>query len=38
MFSKFLADVKSGVIKISDFDEETMENFRVVIDTFKELK
>jgi predicted ATP-binding protein involved in virulence len=38
MFSKFLADVKSGIIKISDFDEETLENFRVVIDTFKELK
>jgi energy-coupling factor transporter ATP-binding protein EcfA2 len=38
MFSKFLADVKSDVIKISDFDEETLENFRVVIDMFKELK
>jgi energy-coupling factor transporter ATP-binding protein EcfA2 len=38
MFSKFLADVKSGVIKISDFDEETLENFRMVIDMFRELK
>jgi predicted ATP-binding protein involved in virulence len=38
MFSKFLADVKSGVIKISDFDEETLDNFRVVIEMFKGLK
>jgi ABC-type ATPase involved in cell division len=38
MFSKFLADVKSEVIKISDFDEETLENFRVVIEMFKGLK
>lgn len=38
MFSKFLSDVKSGVIKISDFDEETLENFRAVIDMFKGLK
>ena len=38
MFSKFLADVKSGVIRISDFDEETLENFRAVIDMFKGLK
>ncbi len=38
MFSKFLADVKSGVTKISDFDEETLENFRQVIDMFKGLK
>ncbi len=38
MFSKFLADVKSGVVNISDFDEETLENFRQVIDMFKGLK
>ncbi len=38
MFSKFLADVKSEVTKISDFDEETLENFRQVIDMFKGLK
>jgi ABC-type ATPase involved in cell division len=38
MFSKFLADVRSGVIRISDFDEETLENFRQVIEIFKGLK
>jgi AAA15 family ATPase/GTPase len=38
MFSKFLAEVKLGVIKLTDFDEETLENFRQVIDTFKGLK
>jgi len=38
LFSKFLADVKSGVIKISDFDEETLENFRQVVDIFEGLK
>jgi energy-coupling factor transporter ATP-binding protein EcfA2 len=38
MFSKFLADIKSAVIKISDFDEETLENFRKVIEMFKGLK
>ncbi|OFY68571.1 MAG: hypothetical protein A2V64_10290 [Bacteroidetes bacterium RBG_13_43_22] len=38
MFSKFLADIKSGVVKISDFDEETLENFRQVIEMFKGLK
>ncbi len=38
LFSKFLADVKSGVVRISDFDEETLENFRQVVDIFKGLK
>jgi len=38
LFSKFLADVKTGVIKISDFDEETLENFRQVVDIFEGLK
>ncbi len=38
MFSKFLSDVKSGAVKISDFDEETLENFRLVIDMFRGLK
>ncbi len=38
LFSKFLSDVKSGAVKISDFDEETLENFRQVIDIFEGLK
>jgi len=38
LFSKFLADVKSAVVRISDFDEETLENFRQVVDIFKGLK
>ena len=38
MFSKFLSEVRSGAVKISDFDEETLENFRLVIDMFKGLK
>jgi ABC-type ATPase involved in cell division len=38
MFSRFLSDVKAGVIKMSDFDEETNENFRKVIDLFRGLK
>jgi len=38
LFSKFLAEVKTGVIKISDFDEETLENFRQVVDIFEGLK
>ena len=38
MFSRFLTDVKAGIIKVSDFDEETMENFRLVADMLKGLK
>jgi ABC-type ATPase involved in cell division len=38
MFSRLLSDVKSGLIKLSDFDEESLENFRVVIDLLKGLK
>jgi ABC-type ATPase involved in cell division len=38
MFSRFLADVKSEIIKLSDFDEESQENFRNVIDMLKGLK
>ena len=38
MFSRFLSDVKAGVITMNDFDEETNENFRMVIDLFKGLK
>jgi AAA15 family ATPase/GTPase len=38
MFSRFLTDVKAEVIKLSDFDEESFENFKLVIDIFKGLK
>ncbi len=38
LFSKFLTDVKSGEVKISDFDEETLENFRQVVEVFEGLK
>ena len=38
MFSRFLSDVKSGAVKLGDLDEETVENFRMVIDLFKEMK
>jgi predicted ATP-dependent endonuclease of OLD family len=38
LFSRFLSDVKSGLIKIHDFDEESVENFRLVIGMFKVLK
>ncbi|MCJ7446137.1 MAG: AAA family ATPase [Bacteroidales bacterium] len=38
MFSRFLTDVKAGRIKMNDFDEESLENFRQVIDTLKGLK
>jgi ABC-type ATPase involved in cell division len=38
LFSRFLSDVKNGLIKIQDFDEESTENFRIVIGMFKVLK
>jgi predicted ATP-dependent endonuclease of OLD family len=38
LFSRFLSDVKAGLIKIQDFDEESTENFRMVIGMFKVLK
>lgn len=38
LFSRFLSDVKSGVIKSTDLDEETLENFRLVTDLFRGLK
>ncbi len=38
IFSRFLSDVKTGLINISDFDEESIENFRVLIDLFKGFK
>ncbi|MBN1107465.1 MAG: AAA family ATPase [Bacteroidales bacterium] len=30
LFSRFLTEVRSGAIKISDFDEETVENFKML--------
>jgi predicted ATP-dependent endonuclease of OLD family len=38
IFSRFLTDVKDEVIKLPDFDEESLENFKLVIDIFKGLK
>lgn len=38
MFSRFLTDVKAGIVRMSDFDEETTENFRMVADLLKEFK
>lgn len=32
MLSRFLSNVKSGLIKNSDFDEETLENFKLFTD------
>jgi ABC-type ATPase involved in cell division len=38
ILSSFLSDVKSGKIKSSDLDEETLENFRQFTDIIKGLK
>ncbi|HBH85874.1 MAG: hypothetical protein A2X05_07470 [Bacteroidetes bacterium GWE2_41_25] len=38
ILSRFLSGVKAGKVKIDDFDEETNENFRMVIDILKGLK
>jgi AAA15 family ATPase/GTPase len=38
LFSRFLSEVKSGIIKSSDLDEETLENFRLVIYLLEGLK
>jgi AAA15 family ATPase/GTPase len=38
LFSRFLSDVKSGVIKSTDLDEETLENFRLITGLFRGLK
>ena len=37
VYSRFLTEVKAGRIKIADFDEESLENFRKLIDLFKGL-
>jgi ABC-type ATPase involved in cell division len=38
LFSRLLSDVKAGLIKIQDFDEESVENFKRIIGMVKELK
>ncbi|HOP58703.1 MAG TPA: AAA family ATPase [Bacteroidales bacterium] len=38
LFSRFLTEVTSGGIKIKDFDEESQENFRQLIDVLKAMK
>jgi energy-coupling factor transporter ATP-binding protein EcfA2 len=38
ILSRFLSNVKAGRIKITDFDEETLENFKLVTDLLKGLK
>jgi AAA ATPase domain len=38
ILSRFLSNVKAGRIKASDFDEESLENFKVITDLLKGLK
>lgn len=38
LLSRFLSNVKEGKIKITDFDEETLENFRLITNLLKDLK
>jgi predicted ATP-dependent endonuclease of OLD family len=38
LLSRFLNNVKEGRIKSSDLDEETMENFRIIVDLLRTLK
>ena len=38
LFSKFLSEVRSGAIKSSDMDEETLENFGLLTDLLGSLK
>jgi predicted ATP-binding protein involved in virulence len=38
ILSNFLTNVKSGKIKVDAFDEETLENFRMITDLLKGLK
>ena len=34
MLSRFLSDVKEEKVKVADFDEETLENFKLITDLF----
>jgi ABC-type ATPase involved in cell division len=38
ILSRFLSNVKDGKIKVTDFDEETLENFKLIRDLIKGLK
>ena len=38
LLSRFLSNVKTGKIKASDFDEETLENFKLITDLLTGLK
>ena len=38
LLSRFLSNVRSGLIKIKDFDEESLENFKLFTDLLEELK
>jgi hypothetical protein len=38
LLSRFLSNVKTGKIKASDFDEETIENFKLITDLLSGLK
>lgn len=38
ILSRFLSNVKAGKVKVTDFDEETLENFKMVTDLLKGLK
>jgi len=38
LFSRFLTEVTSGNLKLSNFDEESQENFRLMIDVLKGVK
>ena len=38
IFSRFLTNVKAGNVITKDFDEETLENFKLITDLFKGLK
>jgi hypothetical protein len=38
LLSRFLSNVKEGKIKASDFDEETLENFKLITDLLSGLK
>jgi hypothetical protein len=38
LLSRFLSNVKEGKIKAADFDEETLENFKLITDLLAGLK
>jgi hypothetical protein len=38
ILSKFLANIKEGKVKVTDFDEETIENFKLITNLLKGLK